>query len=105
MLIIVRDVGLFWGKLGILIGMVRKEMKKFKFTKIGFGEVTTTKSGKKAIILSLDPNAKDAMYREDFEKKVWIFKNEHSTRIPYTVMAPMPNTYSFSEQKQRLSEE
>lgn len=70
-----------------------KNMKSFAV--IGFGNIRTTKSGKKAIVLSLDPKAKELMTDEDFSNKIWIFKNKEGSKKPYSIMTTMPEDYKL----------
>jgi hypothetical protein len=65
------------------------------FAVIGFGNIKDTKSGKKAIVLSLDPKAQELMTNEDFAGKIWIFKNKEGSKVPYSVMTTMPEDYIF----------
>ena len=65
------------------------------FTVIGFGNIKTTKTGKKAMVLSLDSKARELITDEDFGKKIWIFKNKEGSKTPYSVMTTMPEDYKF----------
>lgn len=66
-----------------------------KFTKIGSGSVKTVKSGKKAIQLTLDKEAKKSILDNDFENKIWIFKTFVATE--YSVLAVMPDDYIYKQ--------
>lgn len=68
-----------------------------KFTKIGTGIDSKTKTGNTAIKLTLDKDAHSKIANHDFENGIWLFKSKNKKGNEYySVMAPMPNDYEIS---------
>jgi hypothetical protein len=64
-----------------------------KFTKIGVGFPTTSKTGKKYINLRLDEDAMKVIYPEDL-KKICLFESKSKNgNTYYQVTAPMKDDY------------
>lgn len=63
-----------------------------KFTKIGTAEATTTKQGKKALRLHLDPQTKK-MFDHDYADGIWIFYGDYGL----TVSGVMPDDYVYKK--------
>lgn len=68
-----------------------------KFTKIGTGINTQTKTGKYAIHLTLDKDAQKQILNHDFEKGIWLFETVNKAGKKYhSVMCPMPDDYEIN---------
>jgi len=68
-----------------------------KFKKIASGIDTKTKTGKEAIKLTFDIEAKNKIADKDFETGMWIFKNKNTQgHTYYSVMCSMPDDYEIN---------
>jgi len=68
-----------------------------KFAKIGTGIDTKTKTGKKAIHLTLDKDSQEKIMNHDFEKGIWLFESENKLGKKYwSVNCPMPDNYEIN---------